>query len=130
MKKRLVLLFSILILPFSANASDVYYCSDDGHIGFETTENFKMVNYSPKRFKILIDFENKNVISEDIWFIKNNKEYTRCVNYMTDELYCINDLGAVFSFNQENLKFIRGSITNLVNVIDDPTLAHGTCEKF
>ena len=123
MKKLLVLLFSILAL--SSNASEVYYCSDDGHIGFKTTQNFKIGEFNEEKFKIMIDFENKNIISEAISF--DDLAVTKCVIY-SDNLYCINDYGVSFSFNKKNSKFMRSSMINAG--VDDVTLAHGICEKF
>ena len=55
MKKLLAFLFSIVILPLSANASDIYYCTDNNHIGYELSDNFKVKNYESRRFKIKID---------------------------------------------------------------------------
>jgi len=127
MKKILLLLFSSLILPLSATASDVYYCSDDNHIGFETTKNYAVTEYLPNKFKIMIDFENKNIISEKIWFLKG---YKPSCNSISNSLYCINEFGAVFAINKKSLKFFRGSVTNGPEPLDDPTLAYGTCEKF
>ena len=48
MKK--LLLISILILPLSIYASDVYYCSDDEAVGFDPTENFQKTAYHEKKF--------------------------------------------------------------------------------
>jgi len=123
MKKILILLFSILAL--SSNASEVYYCSDDGRIGFKTAQNFKIGKFGKEKFKIMIDFENKNIISETLGF--NGLAVTKCVIY-DDNLYCINDYGESFSFNKKNSRFMRSSMINAV--VDDVTLAHGMCEKF
>jgi hypothetical protein len=127
MKQLLALLFLILMLPFSVNASDVYYCSDDNHVGFETTKNYEITRYTPKKFKIMIDFENNNVISDKIWFLKESD--SSCIKY-SNVLYCINNYGAVFAINKKSLKFFRSSVTNGPEPLDDPTLAYGTCEKF
>ena len=68
----LFLLFFSLLLTSNSYASDVYYCSDNALVGFDPKENFKQSNYSGKKFKILIDFENNNVISfESSAFINN-----------------------------------------------------------
>ena len=130
MKKLLVLLFSILILPFSLYASDVYYCSDDALTGFNPKENFKQQNYSPEKFKIIIDFENEYVISDDIYFIKdfNNK----CIfdDVISNALYCISEIGNAFTINKTNLKFIRSVMYNNVDYKDDIGIGYGSCQKF
>ena len=131
MKKFIVLflLFFSLILSSNNYASDVYYCSDSAITGFDPKENFKLKNYEEGKFKILIDFENKNVFSNDIWMGKNS--VIRCVfDNIIETLYCISDFGTAFSINEKNLKFRRGVIYNQVNQGDDITIAYGTCDKF
>ena len=131
MKKFIVLflLFFSLILSSNNYASDVYYCSDNDLIGFDPKENFKKKNYTEQKFKILIDFENKNVFSNDIWMGENS--VIRCVfDNIHETLYCISDFGTAFSINKKNLKFRRGVIYNQVNQGDDITITYGTCDKF
>ena len=73
MKKLLILLFSLIILPLSVNASDVYYCSEDAAIGFVPSENYKKSTFNEEKFKMSIDFENKKVIFielSSIWIQK------------------------------------------------------------
>tara|TARA_B100000795_G_C22337747_1_gene263809 strand:- start:63 stop:443 length:381 start_codon:yes stop_codon:yes gene_type:complete len=126
MKKLLVLLFSIIILPLSANASDVYYCSDTAQIGFEPKLNFKSDTYEERKFKISIDFIEQKVKSKSI-YMEDNK----CLFNNTDQtLYCISLWGTAFSINKNTLRFARGEIYNKKNQGDSITLAHGTCEKF
>jgi hypothetical protein len=129
MKKLLILLFSILILPLSANASDVYYCTDNNHIGYELSDNFKVTDYKSRRFKIKIDFEKKNVISETIFMYKDSVKECIYDNY-TKTLYCISEYGTAFSINKNTLNFVRGEIYIEENQEDDYTLAYGKCEKF
>ena len=128
MKKLLILLFSLLILPISINASDVYYCSEDSQIGFDVSDNYKKVDWNPKIFKILIDFENKNIISNDVGFRESTNK--KCLSYRNETLYCLTNSGQVFSFNHKKLRFFRSTINLLDDFDDDPILAHGTCEKF
>jgi len=129
MKKLLILLFSILILPFSVYASDVYYCSDDEGTGFNPKQNYEHSLYSLEKFKVLIDFENEDAVSN---FLHLNDIWDKKCFYQTNHgtLYCMNSVGYGFSINKLNLRFIRSSIYNIVNQNDDITLSHGTCEKF
>ena len=130
MKKLLILLFSILILPVSVNASDVYYCSDDAATGFNPKENFKQTNYTLDKFKIMIDFENKKVISKSIGLDDEILD-TKCFYDNTHKsLYCMNEWGQAFSINKLNLRFIKGRIYNRVDLTDDIVFSTGTCEKF
>jgi hypothetical protein len=123
MKKILILLFSIFTL--SSNAAEVYYCSDDSQIGFKTTKNYQIGTFPNEKFKIKIDFKNKNINSKEIFFTK--LAITKCMTY-SDNLYCINDYGVSFSFNKKTSRFMRSSMINSSD--DDVTLAHGLCEKF
>jgi len=130
MKKLLVLLFSILILPISVYASDVYYCSDNSKIGFDRSNNMKIGTFDESRFKIMIDFEKMNISNEKIFY--GGVTDQRCVFDNTDAtLYCINNYGRTFAINKNSLNYVR-SITYLEEIYksDDYILAHGTCEKF
>ena len=127
MKKLLILLFSLLILPFSVYASDVYYCSEDETIGFKPSNNYSSENYNPMKFKILIDFENKDVISETLFMDKTRRAQKCLYDDKYDTLYCMNDLGRSFSINKLNLKYMRSNIFNIVGLTDDMLVAYGTC---
>ena len=127
MKKLLVLLFSILMLSFSVNASDVYYCSDDDTIGFRPAENYKIVNLIDKKFKILIDFENKKVVSEEIFL--GEIWVKKCFRYL-DMLNCMSNAGITFGIDKTNLKYVRSRVYQDKKYKDDIALSHGTCEKF
>ena len=130
MKKLLVLLFSILILPISVYASDVYYCSDNSTIGFVRTNNMKIETFKMQRFKIMIDFEKMNISNEKIHYGGHTDQ--RCIFDNIDAtLYCINNYGRTFAINKNSLNYVR-SITYLEEKYktDDYILAHGTCEIF
>jgi len=130
MKKLLVLLFSILILPFSVYASDVYYCSDDGLTGFNPKQNFDQKNYAPQNFKVMIDFKNEYIISEDIYFSKNYENKCIFEDIASNALYCISAIGSAFSINKINLRFIRSVMFNSKNYQDDIGIGYGSCQKF
>ena len=130
MKKLLVLLFSILLLPLSVNAADVYYCSDDDKTGFDPGENYKNKSYSSTKFKIMIDFENNEVISKELHYY-SGQDRKKCITQTIDDtLYCINDLGNSFSINKTNFIFHRSKIFNNPTYDDDIFVAYGSCEKF
>ena len=130
MKKLLVLLFSIIILPLSVNASDVYYCSDDDVIGFKQTENMKIKNFDEKKFKIMIDFEKMHISAEKMYYgVFTNQS---CLFDNIDAtLYCINNYGRTFAINKNSLNYLR-SVTYVEEKYksDDYILAYGTCEQF
>ena len=128
MKKLLILLFSILILPVSVNAADVYYCSDTEKIGFDPKDNYSNGNYIPDKFKILIDFENKNVISSDIFL--DERSDIKCVLNPYMVLYCINDYGTAFSISKNNLVFRKSIVWYSEGQTDDISISYGTCDKF
>jgi hypothetical protein len=129
MKKLLVLLFSIFIFPLSLYASDVYYCSDDSLTGFTPATNYKQQNFNEEKFKIMIDFENKNVVSEKLYLggIWDQKCW---YDKMDSTLYCMNQVGRAFSINKLNLRYFRSNIYNRVDLKDHIWIGYGTCEKF
>ena len=127
MKKILILLFSIILLPLSANASEVYYCLDDGKTGFDVNENFKQSKFMNGKFKIKIDFDNLKLTSDELYF--NTDVRQKC--FSNDEtLYCMNAVGTSFSIHKPTLKYLYADIFNIKDMINDPRLVHGKCEKF
>ena len=51
----------------------------------------------------IIDFENKNVISEKLYF-HSGQDRKKCLfEFQSNSLYYINDLGNAFSINKTNL---------------------------
>jgi len=130
MKKLLLLLFSIIILPVSVNASDVYYCAEDASVGFDYEENLKSKIFNEDKFKIMIDFENKNVTSSDLFLDASAVPQSCFYSTSHSTLYCSNALGKGFSINKINLNFRTSKIYNRVDQIDDIFISYGTCEKF
>ena len=129
MKKLLVLLFSIIILPISVYASDVYYCSDDGLVGFDVEDNFKQTAFNERKFKIKIDFENKDIFSEKLYFNLNWDK--KCWYYDSQgTLYCMSNNGRAFSFNKTSSKYVYSNLWNIASQEDDIWIGHGACEKF
>ena len=130
MKKLLILLFSMFTLSLSVNAADVYYCSEEGVTGFEPKQNYKQLVYDEKRFKIMIDFENETIVSDDILFLKALR--TKCFfeDSISNALYCINEVGAALSVNKTNLKFFRSHLYNNSEPEDSITVSYGSCQKF
>jgi len=128
--KKLTLIISIIILPISVFASDVYYCSDDAITGFDSKKNFKQQNYNTSKFKIMIDFKNGNILSDDIFFSKDNGKCVIDDISKENILYCISNVGSAFSINKTNLKFIRSFMFNVKERPDDLIIGYGTCQKF
>ena len=117
-------------LSLSVNAADVYYCSEEGSTGFNPKQNYKQVNFNDSRFKIMIDFENETIVSDDILFLKNLR--TKCFfeDSFSNALYCINEVGAVLSVNKTNLKFFRSTIYNDNKPTESIVVSYGSCQKF
>ena len=128
--KKLIYIILLSILPLTINASDVYYCSDDQSTGIDPNDIDNVQHYKLKKFKILIDFENKDVISETLFMDKTRRAQKCLYDDKYDTLYCMNDLGRSFSINKLNLKYMRSNIFNIVGLTDDMLVAYGTCEKF
>ena len=129
MKKLLILLFSILILPLSVIASDVYYCSEDDKTGYVASDNFIHVMFNESKFKIMIDFDNKKVLSDKLYF-KSDSLQECFYPFPNKTLYCMNEYGGAFSIDKLTLRFLYADIYNTKSMTNDPRLSHGTCEKF
>ena len=126
--KKLIILFTILIMPLLVNASDVYYCSEDEKTGYDFSENFEETSFKTDKFKIMIDFDNAKVLSEKLWFKSSDPQ--KCLYKNSDKtLYCLN-MGSAFSINKLTSKFLYADIYIAKGVDNDPRISHGTCEKF
>ena len=130
MKKLLIPLISILLLPLSVNAADVYYCSEDGSTGFNPIKNYEQVNFNEQKFKVMIDFENETIVSTDILFLEDIR--TKCFfeDSISNAIYCISEVGTVLSVNKTNLRFFRSSIYNDNAPTDSIVVSYGSCQKF
>ncbi len=127
MKKLLVLLFSMFALSLSVNAADVYYCADNARTGFDMQDNLKQTNFYPKKFKVMIDFDNEKISSKEIWY---SSEYRQNCFSNAGALYCMNGVGTAFSINKLTLRYFFADLYNAKDTIQDPALSNGTCEKF
>ena len=124
----------LLIISFSLKAyssySGVYYCSDNKTQGFIPQKDFEITSFFEKKFKAKIDFENKEILSEDLYFAERFNQ--SCIlDEEESSILCISELGPSFSFNPVNRYFVR-SYHNASNIKSKDTIsiAYGTCEKF
>ena len=127
----------LLIISFSLNAyssySGVYFCSDTHKTGFEPKENFKVYPFKGNKFKAKIDFEKKEVISKEIFFIKDFQQAC-LVNELLppskQSVLCVSDLGTSFTFYPESGYYARSDLLGVKKPGDSILVAYGTCEKF
>lgn len=133
-----VLLLSILLLFPSlvlGQVGNIYYCSEIQSTGFFPDENYKQKDIELKRFKVLIDFKNKYIKSDEIYFldVPNYPEFKSCkfgLKSMSNTLMCINLIGNYFSINKNTLRFRLTSLGNREPSTDTIYISHGKCEKF
>lgn len=118
----------------SANASVIYYCSDQTKVGIEP-ENLEPGRYEPQRFKININWQTESLVSRDL-YLGDAWEKTCFLFYHNQwgtNLNCMSEAGVSFSINRETLKFNRASIYNNHNSSENQdtiSVATGTCEQF
>ena len=124
---KILITIIVLLLSFTVNSSEIYYCSDENVTGFEVKENHRIGNYEQESFKIEIDLENNMMLSEEIW-MKNQRQ---CINdqYM-ETLYCISEFGAALSFYPKDKKYVLSQLFVNTNYDDSLLLSYGFCEKF
>lgn len=127
----------LLIVSFSLNTyssySGVYYCSDNKVVGFQPDEDFKAIPFQPEKFKAKIDFEKKEVISKEMFFIKDFQQACLVNEYLPPSMQsvlCISELGNSFTFYPESGYYARSNLLNDKNPKDSISVAYGTCEKF
>ena len=107
----------LLIISFSLNAyssySGVYYCSDTNSTGFHPSENFKVYSFEGKKFKAKIDFEKKEVISKEMFFIKDFQQACLVNEYLPpsmQSILCVSELGNSFTFYPESGYYARSKL--------------------
>ena len=125
------LIIFILLVPniVFGNTSFVYFCSEEKHVGFKVSKDHKIGTFPLKRFKILIDFDKRKIVSKKLYFEPHN--HTTCLLQSSgNTIYCMNSIGSNFSFNKKILKFVRSSDFIHPDYDDDFSISYGYCEKF
>jgi hypothetical protein len=128
------LIYSLFLTAFLINTkivkAKVLYCSEEGNVGFKIVENYKIMRFNKKNFRVKIDFDNKNILSERLFF-QNVLGSRSCVSDEKERsLYCINRYGSTFNINLNTMKFLRSSALVDKGSIDDVVVSYGTCESF
>ena len=128
--KIILLIFFLIYSPYVfGNNKTVYYCSETDSVGFFQDENYKFSKIKRERFKVLIDFENKFIRSEHLFF--GSYDMSKCFTNLEDQgrfLICTNEWGKTVVMNEKNLKFKLSSLPT--NESDTIVLSYGKCEKF
>ena len=91
------------------SSEKVYYCSDDETVGFRTKDNYIKRDFTPERFKLFVNFKERTIKSEKLFFIGDSIWDSCLVNSM-GHLYCLNQVGGSFSLNTKTLHFHRAII--------------------
>ena len=133
MKSFFIIIFLFVpSLVFGSN-NDIYFCSETDSVGFITQENYKFSKFNPIRFKIKVNFENKTLKSDKLFFRESLDWYTCKIHIdkkNSRSIYCSNKIGSTFSLNEDNLKFHYSYILNTSYESDTILLSYGYCEKF
>ena len=131
MKNFYKILISLLIFPFSINASEVYYCVEEAKVGFQPPTNYESANYNTDKFTAKVDFDNEEISSESLLFINDSRIGLGCFTSAGNgTMYCANAVGYLFAIEPDTLKFHLSKAFLQSNQTDDITVAHGQCEKF
>ena len=126
----ITLIFLLQCFSFSVFSQDgeVYYCIDESKIGFNPKLNYKITSYTESRFKVLINFKNKYILSKDLYMDFPSRDV--CKMEFGETLVCSNFIGTNFSINKNTLKFHLSKQFLIENSKDDISISHGKCEKF
>tara|TARA_B100000965_G_C19243486_1_gene605471 strand:- start:19 stop:417 length:399 start_codon:yes stop_codon:yes gene_type:complete len=132
MKNFYKILISLLIFPFSINASQVYYCVEEAKVGFQPHTNYESANYNPDKFMVKVDFYSEELSSESLLFNEDSRIGLGCwTSAGNGTMYCANAVGYLFAIHPVTLKFhLSKAFLQANNQSDDVTVAHGQCEKF
>ena len=129
--KKLLLIFIILLFHFFSSISfssedNIYYCIEESRVGFNPNNNYKFTNLKEQRYKVFINFDEKLIKSDHLFFGTSND---LCKTY-NNNLYCTNFIGGSFSINKNTLKFHYTSYWIDDIPEDHIFITHGNCEKF
>jgi hypothetical protein len=129
--RKLIIIFIILLFHFFSFISfssedNIYYCIEESSVGFNPNNNYKLEKFKDERYKVFIDFEEKLIKSDYLYFGTSNDI---CKIY-NNNLYCTNFIGGSFSINKNTLKFHYTSYWIDETPKDHIFIAHGNCEKF
>ena len=128
-KSFLVAVLAFCCISSATNAAQIFYCIDKDRIGFEPQANHEVRNYNLDRFKILVDFENRTMVSSELYIKEDN---STCMTYWDDNdiLYCFSDYGSAFAISKKTMKFHYSNIFIQHRPSDSILIAHGHCERF
>ena len=130
---KILALVLVSLMTGIANASNVYYCSDQESVGINP-KTLEPSGFTDERFKISVDWQNRSVLSNDIGL--GNVWQKTCFLHKGDQvgtnLNCMSEAGISFSLNRETLKYNRSFIynTHFANGNDRLTISTGSCEQF
>lgn len=117
----------------SSVVAEIYFCSEKGAIGFKKNNNMKSTNFKLMNFIIDINLKENTIRTDE-----GDKPYlgfaefisSECVVFESIEIYCINDLGVSFSFNERSKNFNVAHMLKDDANEDDEWITHGTCSKY
>tara|TARA_B100000214_G_C23406492_1_gene374106 strand:- start:32 stop:430 length:399 start_codon:yes stop_codon:yes gene_type:complete len=123
-------LFLLLVFSFSAFSTEkILYCVTEDSYGFEPGQNYRQQQFTEERFTIAINFEEKTLFSEGIFFYDFSDAPILCTKSETHNyMACYSSFAnASFKIFQENFKFV---LTQAYGATDSIGISHGKCERF
>ena len=126
---KIFILIFIIIFPINSfsKENNIYYCVENIRIGLQPKENFKVTEFRPERYKVMINFKKKYIKSNTIFF--NKKYQNHCIyNELGSYLICSNMFGIIFTIDQTSLNYSLSHISNSTK--NNSSISYGRCEKF
>ena len=123
MKILLTILF--LIIPNYIFAKD-YICTEEKNTGFDPSNNFKITSVKNISFPLVINFEDYDMYSEEIFMMSNVK----CIyEEFNETLYCISNYGTSLAFFPEENYFAMSNLFIDTNYDDSILVSYGYCRE-
>ena len=128
MKTILTLLIAIISIK---SYSEVLYCVEDQSVGIDVSENNKITKFTTEKYTIEVDYVNKKIYSESLYFPKDMPNTIKCIknsDSASDRLTCFSAFGTTLILFLNDYSFALSSLP--IGKGDDISVSRGKCEKF
>ena len=129
-----IILNAITLVVFLSNSTIIYaqvlYCSDDDAVGFQVSQNNKVTRFLGEKFKIKVDFNNRVLVSKELFFTDLTESRACVADNRERALYCINRYGTTFNINLNTMKYFKSTMFVAKGNTDTAAISYGTCENF
>ena len=122
---KILLTILILIIPNIFFAKD-YICIEEKNTGFDPSNNFQIKSVKNISFPLVINFEDYDMYSEEIFMISDVK----CIyEEFNDTIYCLSNYGTSLAFFPKENYFAMSNLFIDTKYDDSILVSYGYCKE-